>query len=1027
MRKLAALFILFASVGAVAQNAAISSTVTNANAIPKGMNLGTFDYFRATYMKNILGLTGNPGFQGFVSKQVFQVQGGYGLYTTTQVQANLNNLNFDPATLNYYATSNATFNVGYSTGAEAGCNGTVTASTQAASQFSASVSSITGTTTLTLTYGSVTGTAPTVGSTIGVNISNAVGTTGHVMTAVITSSTIMTISNPGGGSVTGTVVSSGNGVMYTFPACAAALKPGDIFTLAINIPSQYYTPGSGWTVSTSGTATAGVETSDTCTTSQTVDPVTGASGTGCGGQSFQCLGGASGGTCTIQYTADNTSSIENFILLNGAYKTNFMAKNAAGSGTISFNVARTVGPTNFTYPLVTPTGTWASYGSSNTFSETTTTSNLGAIFATFTITVPASGSTYLDNVFWGSTGGVSANTSNFTDTLYNTLLALHPGTLRDWQGVFGQNSLGTSDAVAPMFTQSPSSAGVGSAYNGGNVVYGLGEFLKLCQLTGTVPHFTIPGTSSTADMQNLSDYLFGGSGTTFGAIRIAQGGPSASGGWASVFPVIIGSMGNENWNSGELGQGVGFRGDASYFYEDYANWSATRFAAMRAQPSFNSAMHLVVGAQTASAPADAVTLAHTALADGVEIGGYYAYSIATTSPTSAFYQPTLTEPYSNIVDTSSSSNFQQIEAGIRASSGCGASGTAACEALVYEDGVATQNAGCNQACLDAFVDAAFTAETTADQYMENQSVGINYQSVFQISQYYFGDNGFLPHMWGNVTDIGGQQSLLNTAKFGGSANWRPNFIGAEIANNCTIGPRITVSTTSVPTYNLAANSNGVNAINNVPAYDIAAYQSGSTVCILISSRQVSSSGTLTFTGGSIVPSGTVTQVQATSAAISSINEATGNNATNTVAATVYPTTSTLTSFNASTGITVLPYEVRSLTFTTGGTPTAATPTFSPVAGTYSGTQNVTVSCSTGPTACFSLTTTPATNGTTGCTTGTLVTGTVSIASTSTLHAICGGTGYLDGTPATAAYTITGVLAPILSNGTVAISGNTTIN
>jgi hypothetical protein len=93
-------------------------------------------------------------------------------------------------------------------------------------------------------------------------------------------------------------------------------------------------------------------------------------------------------------------------------------------------------------------------------------------------------------------------------------------------------------------------------------------------------------------------------------------------------------------------------------------------------------------------------------------------------------------------------------------------------------------------------------------------------------------------------------------------------------------------------------------------------------------------------------------------------------------------------------------------------PQASTPTFSPVAGSYSGTQTVTISASTGGVICYNTTGSPATNGTTGCTTGTLYTGTVSVASTETLYAVAGGTGYTDSSVGSAAYTISaGCAAP----------------
>lgn len=87
-------------------------------------------------------------------------------------------------------------------------------------------------------------------------------------------------------------------------------------------------------------------------------------------------------------------------------------------------------------------------------------------------------------------------------------------------------------------------------------------------------------------------------------------------------------------------------------------------------------------------------------------------------------------------------------------------------------------------------------------------------------------------------------------------------------------------------------------------------------------------------------------------------------------------------------------------------PTASTPTFSPVAGTYVGTQSVTISASTGPVICYNTTGSPATDGSTGCTTGTKYTGPVSVSSSETLYAVSGGTSYLDSPVGSAAYVIT---------------------
>ncbi len=83
------------------------------------------------------------------------------------------------------------------------------------------------------------------------------------------------------------------------------------------------------------------------------------------------------------------------------------------------------------------------------------------------------------------------------------------------------------------------------------------------------------------------------------------------------------------------------------------------------------------------------------------------------------------------------------------------------------------------------------------------------------------------------------------------------------------------------------------------------------------------------------------------------------------------------------------------------TPTAATPTFSPVAGTYTSAQTVTISTVTSGTSIRYTT-----NGSTPSeTAGTLYSGTVTVGATQTLNAIAYGTGLADSAIGSAAYTI----------------------
>jgi hypothetical protein len=114
------------------------------------------------------------------------------------------------------------------------------------------------------------------------------------------------------------------------------------------------------------------------------------------------------------------------------------------------------------------------------------------------------------------------------------------------------------------------------------------------------------------------------------------------------------------------------------------------------------------------------------------------------------------------------------------------------------------------------------------------------------------------------------------------------------------------------------------------------------------------------------------------------------------------------------------------TYTITGGGAASTPTFSPVAGTYVGTQSVAIStASAGAVICYNTTGSPATNGSTGCTTGTLYSGPVSVSSSETLYAVAGGTGHSDSTVGSAGYVVTSA-KPAVIGGKIVFSGKAVV-
>jgi LysM repeat protein len=113
---------------------------------------------------------------------------------------------------------------------------------------------------------------------------------------------------------------------------------------------------------------------------------------------------------------------------------------------------------------------------------------------------------------------------------------------------------------------------------------------------------------------------------------------------------------------------------------------------------------------------------------------------------------------------------------------------------------------------------------------------------------------------------------------------------------------------------------------------------------------------------------------------------------------------------------IAPLYIGSFSYTVGTpTPQAATPTFSPAAGTYTGSQSVTLSDGTSGATIYYTT-----NGTTPTTSSTQYTGPITVSSTETLEAIAVATGDTNSAVASAAYTISSlptVSTPTFSPGT----------
>jgi hypothetical protein len=117
-------------------------------------------------------------------------------------------------------------------------------------------------------------------------------------------------------------------------------------------------------------------------------------------------------------------------------------------------------------------------------------------------------------------------------------------------------------------------------------------------------------------------------------------------------------------------------------------------------------------------------------------------------------------------------------------------------------------------------------------------------------------------------------------------------------------------------------------------------------------------------------------------------------------------------FGGSTGAATVLQNLTSWTYAVESPGQAAIPMFSPAAGTYAGSQTVTLSSvSSGAVICYNTTGTPATDGANGCATGTAYSGPIAVSASETLYAVAGGTGYNDSPIAAASYVLQSSVAP----------------
>ena len=659
-----------------------------------------------------------------------------------------------------------------------------------------------------------------------------------------------------------TIAKNNAGPIYTFASpCSSPVQEGDVIILrkaiACTPEAVWEDAGGGWW----GSVANGGKLLSECTA-----PYDGA-------QSLRLDASKAGSTASIHGYID-TNPTDVGILFNGQYAVSGYYR-TVGNPVLAVSARRLVpsatgNPLSCATQTFAPAASWTSFTLTCTASETSSVA-YGPVDVSLTVT---GGAALVDNVSFQKLDTDPTNTTVFRDELLTTLKAHCAGAsltgvpceLRDWAF---QNADEIQNTVKPLFERSPTLAGANYDYppNGatGSNSVGLEEFLELCQAIAAEPYYTLPETTGPEDAAAWIEYLNGAISTPYGVLRAAQGHPAS---WLSVFPTIHLPMGNENWNEGNTGQGLGYRPDAPDLYYDYSADAAGVWATMRSSPSWPAAgrgIDLVLNFQNGNADYGVAEAWNRAQPNSGELAPYTQGYVGDVYPLSSLWNPLFFEVANNT--TNPALTFFQQGSAIKAHG----------KLNVYEfdNGTSAGSSALSQSVLDRFTDAAGYGTATALQALQHLAFGIADQNFFSLDQYanYTPGLGFL-HNWGAVIDMGGATNAV-----------RPQELGMRMANAAIIGPMYACPVANPDHYDLAPNHNGSDssgmpATKNVPLEYAFCFQSGLQRSMIVINTDVVATHSIAFAGYQS-PSGPVTLTRYAPASISATNEATANSPTNT--------------------------------------------------------------------------------------------------------------------------------------------------
>ena len=560
-----------------------------------------------------------------------------------------------------------------------------------------------------------------------------------------------------------------------------------------------------------------------------------------------------------------------FVGLNGQFRIAFKAKGIGGANRVLVSVRRGSLPA-YLSATVQLTNGWADYTLPFPAAESPDIS--GTVTAEFSPTQQSA--LLLDDVSFRQTNGNPGNPTEFRDAVVDTLLGFRPGILRyvNWQ------DLGDSldNQLAPVFARKRSGYSVYSTTEN-NMMPGLHEFLVLCEHIGAEPWYNIPSTASEQEVANLLEYLGGGTGTTYGAIRAQRGHPIA---WTSVFGRIHLEFGNENWNN------TAFRGGCISANIPCGNRAGELFGLVKASPFYHPAkFQCIIGGQSAGVFNNMQIHNASATHDAFTLAPYMAARVDAFSTNEELFGPLFAEPEWWSTNPSPTSGLMLANYDGLQSSGRPVPMT------VYEVNLHTTEGTISQSALESFTPSVGAAIAVADHMLTMlRTMACRDQVFFSLAGHsYTRSDGKTAPLWGCVLDMGKTDRK------------RPHFYAMQMVNDVLAGDMIrTTQTGENPVWDQPL----MNRVSYTGAHYVQsfAFRNGTQRGVVLFNLHRTSALDVTFSGPH-APVGSVTLRRLTSANITDNNE---------LSQVVAPSTAIVADFDPSQPMALPPFSMSVLTW-----------------------------------------------------------------------------------------------------------------